>query len=188
MTIVVAALAGCGAAQEPADTAPGPVATAPTTSPTPGTPAAAAWEALVGPQGEYAAAAAYEAVIERYGNVEPYVSIHRAELMHVAALVRQLERMGVSPPPNPWTGRIPAPDSLQAAARAWADGEVANIALYDRLLTRTDGDTALARVFTNLRRASEQSHLPLFRRAAENGGTIPADQMPSMGGMGAGAN
>jgi hypothetical protein len=188
ITIVVTALAGCATTEAPIGAAPGSSATAPTTPPMPGTPAAAAWEALVGPEGEYAAAAAYEAVIERYGNVEPYVSIHRAELMHVDALVRQLDRMGVSPPPNPWTGRIPAPDSLQIAARAWADGEVANIALYDRLLAQTDGDAALTRVFTNLRRASGQSHLPLFRQAAENGGTIPAGQMPSLGGTRAGAN
>jgi hypothetical protein len=139
----------------------------------------------MGPDGEYAAAAAYAAVIERYGQIEPYLTIERAELRHVEALVRQLERLGVSVPSNPWTGTLPAPDSLTEAARAWADGEVANIALYDRLLTQAAGDPALVRVFTNLQRASAESHLPLFRQAAENGGTIATEDMPS-GMMGAG--
>jgi hypothetical protein len=140
----------------------------------------------MGADGEYAAAAAYAAVIDRYGNVEPYVRIERAELRHVAALVRQLERFGVTVPPNPWIGTIPAPDNLEAAALAWANGEVANVALYDRLLTQTGGDAALDRVFANLRRASEESHLPLFRLAAESGGTIPVDQLPSDGARGLG--
>lgn len=134
------------------------------------------------PDGEYAAAAAYAAVIHRYGSVEPYATIERAELRHVDALVRQLSRLGVAAPPNPWTGRIPAPPSLEAAARAWADGEVRNVALYDRLLHQTGGDVALARVFTNLRRASSESHLPLFRQAAASGGTIPAERMPAVSG------
>lgn len=188
----VALVAGCATGPQAPSAAPTPstVTSGPSISaaPAPGTSAAAAWEALMGPDGEYAAAA-YQAVLDRYGSVEPYASIEQAELRHVVALTRQLERLGVSVPSNPWTGRIPAPSDLQTAAQAWADGEVRNIALYDRLIPQTQGrDPVLAHVFTMLRQVSAQSHLPLFRQAAANGGTIPADQMPATGMMGGGGN
>lgn len=139
--------------------------------------AAAAWEALMGPDGEYAASAAYAAVIERYGEVEPYVSIQAAEQRHVAALSRWLERHGVSVADNPWTGQIAAPQDLATAAQAWADGEVANVALYDDLMSRASSDAQLTRIFTNLRRASQEQHLPAFTAAAANGGTLTADEL-----------
>ncbi|MFV0461108.1 MAG: ferritin-like domain-containing protein [Actinomycetales bacterium] len=139
--------------------------------------AAAAWVALMDPEGEYAAAASYQAVIDRYGPVEPYVSIHAAELRHVQALTRQLERLGVSVPQNPWTDQVSAPADLPTAAQAWADGEVANIALYDALMADSAQDSRLQRVFANLRRASQEEHLPMFRAAAAGDGTLTAEQM-----------
>lgn len=147
-----------------------------TAQPEPGTDAAIAWEALMSPDGEYAAAAAYAAVIAKYGKVEPYVTIRAAERRHVAALTRQLERYGVEVPANPYMGKIPAPSSLEKAAQAWATGEVDNVAMYDELIAETN-DAQLARVLTNLRRSSLDSHLPMFEAAARNGGTLTAAQM-----------
>lgn len=135
--------------------------------------------ALMGPDGEYAAAASYLAVLEEYGQVEPYATIYEAELRHADALIRQLERLGVEVPENPYLGEIPAPEDLQSAAEAWAEGEVLNIELYDYLLTMTD-DEQLTKVLNNLRAASLDSHLPAFRAAAENGGTL--DDASGFGG------
>ena len=66
---------------------------------------------------------------------------------------------------------IAAPADLQAAAQAWAEGEVANVELYDKLLSLTD-DPQLVKVLNNLRSASLDSHLPAFEEAAENGGVL----------------
>ena len=138
--------------------------------------AALAWSALMDPTGEYAAFAMYTAVIEKYGQVEPYVSIQAAEQKHIDALIRQLSNYGVSVPQNPYLGDVAAPSDLPAAASAWATGEVENVALYDALLAQaTDSD--LVRVFTNLRRASLEMHLPMFEAAAQNGGQLTSDQM-----------
>ena len=82
-------------------------------APPAGTPAAIAWEALMGPDGEFAASASYLAVIEKFGEVEPYVSIQAAEERHSDALVRQLTRLGVETPENPYIGKIAAPDNLE---------------------------------------------------------------------------
>jgi hypothetical protein len=130
------------------------------------------------PDGEYAAFATYQAVIEEYGQVEPYASILQAESRHVDALIRQLERLGVDVPENPYLGTIPTPTNLQDAAEAEAQAEVLNVELYDYLITQTDNPQIL-KVLGNLRRASLESHLPAFLAAAENGGTL--DSMPAGG-------
>ena len=144
-------------------------------------------EALMGPEGEYAAAASYLAVLEEFGQVEPYATIYEAEIRHADALVKQLEQIGAEVPENPYIGQIAAPADLQAAAQAWAEGEVANIELYDKLLTLTD-DPQLVKVLNNLRSASLDSHLPAFEEAAENGGVSEdmsiADHSASQKGRG----
>jgi hypothetical protein len=135
-------------------------------------------EALMGPDGEYAALASYQAVLDEYGQVEPYATILAAEARHADALIRQLERLGVEVPENPYLGLIEAPADLQSAAEAWAEGEILNVELYDYLLTQTD-DSQLTKVLNNLRSASLDSHLPAFQAAAENGGTL--DSMTGVG-------
>ena len=137
--------------------------------------------ALMGPDGEYAALASYQAVLDEYGLVEPYATILNAESRHADALIRQLERLGLEVPENPYLGTIAAPGDLQSAAEAWAEGEILNIELYDYLITQTD-DSQLLKVLNNLRSASLDSHLPAFQAAAENGGTL--DDMQSSGSRG----
>jgi len=139
-------------------------------------------EALTGPEGEYAAYAMYTAVIEKFGEVEPYVSIREAEARHIEALKRLLDRYGVAyPEENPYLGKVPAPESLEDAARAWAEGEIKNVAMYDRLLAAVADYPDAVRVFENLRRASKEMHLPAFQAAAENGGTLSPEQMQELG-------
>ncbi|WP_456413396.1 ferritin-like domain-containing protein [Oceanithermus profundus] len=138
-------------------------------------------EALTGPEGEYAAYAMYTAVIEKYGEVEPYVSIRKAEAKHIEALKRQLDRYGVDyPAENPYLGQVSAPESLEDAAKAWAEGEVANVAMYDRLMEAVKDYPNLVQVFDHLRAASQERHLPAFSLAAENGGTLSPEQMQEL--------
>lgn len=137
---------------------------------------ALAWNALMDPTGEYAAFAMYNAVIEKFGDVEPYISIRDAEQNHINALTRQLERAGVVVPANPYLGKVAAPATLLEAATAWAQGEIDNVLLYDKLLAEAT-DANLVRVFNNLRRASNDIHLPMFEAAAANGGTLTPEQM-----------
>ena len=142
---------------------------------------AIAWEALMSPVGEYAASAMYQAVIDKFGQVEPYVTIRVAEERHISALIRQLDRYGVKVPANPYLGAVAAPAKLQAAAEAWAIGEIENVTMYDNLLGKSS-DSNLNRVLTNLRASSQNSHLPLFEAAAENGGTLTLEQMNAIQG------
>ena len=148
-------------------------------APSEGSDAFLAWEALMGPEGEYAALASYQAVIDEFCDVEPYATIMEAEARHADALLRQLERMGVEVPENPYLGLLEAPTDLTTAAEAWAVGEIANVELYDELIAQAS-DENLIRVFENLRRASLEEHLPAFEAAAENGGTLSAGAMTGL--------
>ena len=141
-----------------------------------GTDAYLLWEALMGSDGEYAALASYQAVLDEYGQVEPYATIMAAEARHADALIRQLDRLGIDAPENPYLGLIEAPADLETAAEAWAEGEVLNVELYDQLIADAESEQVI-KVFNNLRSASLDSHLPAFELAAENGGVLTEEQM-----------
>ena len=180
--LIGALLAGLVFAQGGVATSPLPQTTTATTTST-HTVAPEVKEALTGPEGEYAAYAMYTAVIDTYGDVEPYVTIREAEARHIAALERQLDKYGIEyPSENPYLGTVEAPASLQEGAIAWEEGEMANVGLYDRLIEAISASSYLdiVCVLNNLRSASLDAHLPAFQTAADNGGTLTADQMQSL--------
>ncbi len=117
-------------------------------------------------QDEYKALATYQKIIEKFGPVRPFVNIVEAEARHALALHRQFERLGVEPPLNDWAGRVKAPDSLLQACEEAVNGELVNAAMYDRLLDHTD-DPRIREVLSNLRDASQNRHLPAFKRCVE---------------------
>ncbi len=112
---------------------------------------------------EYKARATYRKVIETFGPVRPFTNIMEAEGRHASALIRQFERLGLQPPEDTWEGRIDAPASLIAACEAAIADEIENAAMYDRLLAIVD-DPAVRNVLLNLQDASQNRHLPAFRR------------------------
>lgn len=115
---------------------------------------------------ERKAEATYASVIGKFGPVRPFSNIIEAERCHAAALERQLERLGIGVPPNPWTGKVTAPVSLAQACESAVEGELENIALYDRLIPMIE-DPAARQVMENLQAASRERHLPAFRRCLE---------------------
>ncbi len=131
---------------------------------------AALTTALTGPGGEYAAYSTYQAVIAKLGPVQPFARIVEAEQRHIAALVTQLQKYGITVPANPWTN-IEAPDTLAEAALIGTGLEAANAAMYDQLLTAVAAYPDLVKVFTNLQSASEDNHLPAFEAAATGSAT-----------------
>jgi rubrerythrin len=113
---------------------------------------------------ERKAIATYQGVIARLGPVRPFVNIVEAEKRHAAALIVLFERYHLPVPANAWQGAcIEVPDSLQEACRRGVEGEVQNIAMYDRLLAATP-EPDVRRVLLNLQSASRDRHLPAFRR------------------------
>jgi hypothetical protein len=118
---------------------------------------------------EYRAWATYDQVIADFGSVRPFTNILKAEARHIGALCRLFERYGLGVPANPWPGKVDRYSSLKAACEAGVAAEVANGAMYDRLLLATQRAEILA-VLRNLQQASQQRHLPAFRRCAQGRG------------------
>lgn len=121
---------------------------------------------------EYLAHATYMQVIADFGEVLPFTNIVEAEGRHIDALARLFRRYGVELPDNPWPGKVPRYESVTEACRAGVEAEIDNAALYDRLLAGTSRPDVLE-VSRNLQRASQQNHLPAFRRSAEGAGHGP---------------
>jgi hypothetical protein len=115
---------------------------------------------------EYKAWATYDQVIADFGEVRPFINIREAEARHMSALLRLFERYGLPVPDNTWPGRVERYASLHAACEAGVAGEVENGEMYERLLAATRQDD-IRNVFLNLQQASQERHLPAFRRCVE---------------------
>lgn len=96
-----------------------------------------------------------------------FANILAAEETHVTALIRQCQKYGVPVPPDTFWGSVTLPSSLLEAAEIGVLAEQDNVAMYDGLLTLVADYPSLVRVFTNLRAASLENHLPAFEAAVE---------------------
>jgi hypothetical protein len=118
---------------------------------------------------EYRAWAIYDQVIRDFGSVRPFSNIRGSEARHIDALVRLFHRYGLTVPENRWPASVPRYATLGDACAAAVAGEVENDKLYERLLSSTNRPDIL-NVFQRLKEASQQRHLPAFRRCAERHG------------------
>jgi hypothetical protein len=112
--------------------------------------------------------AQYAAVIEKFGEVRPFVNIIRAERRHQAMLLELFKKYNVAVPANALPEET-APATLRAACEAGVRSEKENIALYDKFLQDVK-EPDIRRVFTALRDASRLNHLPAFERCAAGRG------------------
>lgn len=119
---------------------------------------------------EYKARATYRAVIDAFGAVPPFANIIQSEERHIDALLRLLASRGLPAMPDPYRAGLPAPQSIEEACRLGVDAEIENVALYDRLLAAVAGDEIAMNVFRSLQWASQERHLPAFRRRLEGKG------------------
>ncbi len=132
-------------------------------------------QALAGPDGEYAARAEYEAILSKFGaDTLPYARLIQAEENHIAALKRQCERFGVEIPDDIYWKKVQPPATLADAAKAGILAEEANDKMYQELLEAVKESPSLVRVFTQLRTASLERHLPALKAAAANEGSLTA--------------
>jgi hypothetical protein len=115
---------------------------------------------------EYHAWATYSQVINDFGLVRPFSNIRDAEARHIDALLAVFDEYELTAPSNPWPGKVDRYPSIRDACAAAVEAEIANAALYERLLAST-GRSDILMVFRNLRDASQERHLAAFRRCVE---------------------
>lgn len=113
---------------------------------------------------ERRAEATYKAAIAQFGDVRPFSNIVNAERRHEEFLIPLFDRYGIPVPENEIT-RSPSdvPATLTEACQAGIEGEKANIAMYDKFLEFVT-EPQIREVFTYLRGASKDNHLPAFER------------------------
>lgn len=126
---------------------------------------------------ERRAMAFYEAVMSVHGERRPFSNIVNAEARHADALLRLCDQLGLEPPRDRWTDApFEVPARFDDACDLAAAAEIENVAMYDRLFEATDDERAL-RVFERLRAASQERHLPAFRRHGGGWEVVPLDAL-----------
>lgn len=118
---------------------------------------------------EYKARAFYRLAIKTFGPVQPFINIVEAEDTHARALERLCARYEIPLPPDEWEAKLRPPSSILEACRVGVEGEIENIAMYDRFLRETDLPDVRA-IFQRLQARSREAHLPAFERCVARGG------------------
>ena len=115
---------------------------------------------------EWQAYAVYDAVIDQFGAVRPFTNIQRAEAQHANAWATIFERYDLPLPAQPVLEELPEIASLADACAVAAEAEIANMALYNTMMTTLADYPDMLQVATALRAASADKHLPAFERCA----------------------
>ncbi|WP_315900302.1 DUF2202 domain-containing protein [Cytobacillus firmus] len=113
-------------------------------------------------QDEYLAQARYENILGTFGYIRTFAQIKEAEIRHINALLPLFERYQVSIPEDISHSFTAAPESIKGAYAAGVQGEIDNIAMYEKFLSYNIPADA-RNVFTQLRSAS-LNHLKAFER------------------------
>jgi rubrerythrin len=107
----------------------------------------------------------YAAIMERFGERRPFANIINAERNHERSVIVLLQQRGHPIPPDVPVELPAVPDSFRAACQLGVQAEIENIEMYDRLMAAITDPDAM-RVMDRLRWASQERHLPAFRRHA----------------------
>lgn len=118
---------------------------------------------------EYKARATYQKVLDTFGSVRPFANIIQSEQHHIEELLPLFEKYGVAVPEDTWYAQVPAFVTIEDALKAAVEAEIENAKMYDQLFAMvTEAD--IITVFTELRDASQDHHLPAFQRGLDRPG------------------
>lgn len=117
---------------------------------------------------ERLALATYRTILERFGDIRPFVNIAQAEQRHIDALLALYSRYGI---PVPEDQHRVDPEALTLdvtrLCQIGVAAEVENVRLYDEeLLPAVEAYPDISAVLRALRDASANNHLPAFERCA----------------------
>jgi hypothetical protein len=117
-------------------------------------------------QEEHKAEMLYRSVLATLGETTlPFSTIADAEASHLDAIERLYARRSLTPPASAWSASSFAPfASVALACAAGVVAETEDAAFYTPYLRRDDLPQDVRNVFTNLQRASLESHRPAFER------------------------
>lgn len=117
-------------------------------------------------QDEYLARAEYDAIMGKFGTIQPFSNIIKAENTHISWLEEAFKNYKLSIPKDEAKAYIHVPATLKETYEAGVQAEIDNIAMYERFLAspliQDSKYNDLKVLFTNLRDASK-NHLEAFK-------------------------
>ncbi|SIO02323.1 hypothetical protein SAMN05878443_1014 [Carnobacterium alterfunditum] len=116
-------------------------------------------------QDEHLAHGEYALVLEKFGDQNPFNNIVLSEEQHIAELTAIFEKYGFAIPADESAEHVFVPTTVKEGLENCADGEVDNIAMYNKFL-ELEIPEDVRMVFTSLRNASE-GHLKSFQQNLE---------------------
>ncbi len=116
---------------------------------------------------EYKLQSYYQAVINKFGNQRPFAMIIGAEDQHVAVLTSLFDKYGVTKPTNSYANQTYSFTNIQAACQNSVAYEQATVSLYNGLLPKVASYKDITQVFSSLKDAAQNSHLPAFEKCAQ---------------------
>ena len=114
---------------------------------------------------EYKARATYYSVIEKFGEVRPFISIVESEENHIERLIELYNKYNLEIPEDNWKGYQVEYGTLKEACIGGVNAELDNVELYEYLFEIIENED-ISTVFKSLRDASFYNHLPAFERCA----------------------
>ena len=83
---------------------------------------------------EYKARATYRNVIEKFGEIRPFINIIESEERHIKSLLTMFDKYGIEVPEDHWYSCIETPESVLEACQAGVEAEIDNGEMYERML------------------------------------------------------
>ncbi len=114
-------------------------------------------------QDEYLAQARYDAIMKEFGEIRPFSQIKIAEQRHITALLPLFTRYNISVPEDNASQYTTTPKTLKEAFEAGVQGEIDNIAMYQKLADLPDLPQDVRTVMVRLGDASK-NHLAAFKK------------------------
>ncbi len=116
-------------------------------------------------QDEYLAHAEYIAIMEKFGQMKPYINIAKSEETHLSYLEEVYLSFDMEFPEDTSAQHVVIPENLLEAAKVGVQAEIENIAMYELFMIHELPDNVYE-VFYVLKSGSE-NHLKAFQKQVE---------------------
>ncbi|WP_418180282.1 ferritin-like domain-containing protein [Aliarcobacter lanthieri] len=117
---------------------------------------------------EFEAYETYSKIIEKFGNITPFINIKEAEAVHYSVLIQLMQKYNIEVPINDFsTTIIDIPNTIIECCELGVAEEINNISMYNNLLSFAV-DSDIIDVLFKLQAASYNNHLPAFRNCVFN--------------------
>lgn len=115
---------------------------------------------------EYKLESYYQAVVNKYGDKRPFIMILGAEDQHIAVLNSLFQKYGLSVLANTWGNQAYSINSFIEACQVSANYERNTVSLFNSLLKEVSNYPDLNQVYTSIKDASLNNHLPAFEKCS----------------------